>query len=524
MYNQFQFLKPSYFLIWVTVGLCSTQVVAEPIPASNRSLSQLTNVSQLRDVSPGDWAYQALQTLVERYGCIVGYPNQTFGGQQAFSRYEFAAGLNACLNSIERLIEQNTAIAQEDLDTLKRLNEEFAKELNTLGTRVDNLAERVTFLEDHQFSTTTKFFGEAIATVSQVFGEERADDGTENDTQATLNYRSRLVFDTSFSGEDRLRVRLQAANYEFARAGSNLTDFNFSAASDNDVLLNKLQYLFPVGDNATVWFSPVNITLDDLADPLAPFTNSFTTGSISFFGAIAPIYLLSDNSGPGFGASYNFTDALNLSAYYSAGNGNSPNPGEGLFNGQYVTGAQLNYSPTPETGIGLAYLHSYFPQNFTEDFSVLGFTGTANSDAPFGDNATATDNLALLWTWRINQKIGLEGWGMYTKAYGEGGERNGDTADIWNWKVSLAFPDLFKENNLGVITVGSPPTAYNIENQNNLANVPVETEDTPWLVELFYVHKLNDNISITPGAFVIINPENERDPLWVGTIRTSFEF
>jgi hypothetical protein len=103
MYNQFQFLKPSYFLIWITVGLCSTQVVAEPIPASDRSLNQLTNVSQLRDVSPGDWAYQALQTLVERYGCIVGYPNQTFGGQQALSRYEFAAGLNACLNSKEAI-------------------------------------------------------------------------------------------------------------------------------------------------------------------------------------------------------------------------------------------------------------------------------------------------------------------------------------------------------------------------------------------------------------------------------------
>ncbi|HAG83425.1 MAG TPA: hypothetical protein DCL61_20330, partial [Cyanobacteria bacterium UBA12227] len=31
------------------------------------SLDQVTNIGQLRDVSPGDWAYEALRGLVERY-------------------------------------------------------------------------------------------------------------------------------------------------------------------------------------------------------------------------------------------------------------------------------------------------------------------------------------------------------------------------------------------------------------------------------------------------------------------------
>ena len=60
---------------------------------------QVTNVNQLRDVYPTDWAYEALRSLVDRYGCIVGYPNQTYRGNRALSRYEFAAGLNACLES-----------------------------------------------------------------------------------------------------------------------------------------------------------------------------------------------------------------------------------------------------------------------------------------------------------------------------------------------------------------------------------------------------------------------------------------
>ncbi|MGB5635894.1 MAG: iron uptake porin, partial [Waterburya sp.] len=70
----------------------------------DNSIWQVTNVNQLRDVSPTDWAYEALRSLVDRYGCIAGFPNQTYRGNQSLSRYEFAAGLNSCLNQIERLI------------------------------------------------------------------------------------------------------------------------------------------------------------------------------------------------------------------------------------------------------------------------------------------------------------------------------------------------------------------------------------------------------------------------------------
>lgn len=73
-------------------------------PSADDSMGQITNVTQLSDVSPGDWAYEALRSLVERYGCIAGYPDGTFRGNPAMTRYEFAAGLNACLQQVERLI------------------------------------------------------------------------------------------------------------------------------------------------------------------------------------------------------------------------------------------------------------------------------------------------------------------------------------------------------------------------------------------------------------------------------------
>ena len=72
---------------------------------------------------PTDWAFQALQSLVERYGCIVGYPDKTYRGNRALTRYEFAAGLNACMDRINELIAAGTAdrVKKEDLVALQKL-------------------------------------------------------------------------------------------------------------------------------------------------------------------------------------------------------------------------------------------------------------------------------------------------------------------------------------------------------------------------------------------------------------------
>ena len=155
----------------------------ETLNQDDNERSQITNVQQLRDVSPTDWAYEALRSLVDRYSdarslapdgvlkdtpsdnaggshrCISGFPNQTYRGNQPLSRYEFAAGLNSCLNQIERLIASTGSVSQSDLDTVQRLSQEFEAELATIGGRVDSLESQVAVLEDNQFSTTTKFSG-----------------------------------------------------------------------------------------------------------------------------------------------------------------------------------------------------------------------------------------------------------------------------------------------------------------------------------------------------------------------------
>nr|WP_261789790.1 iron uptake porin [Synechococcus elongatus] len=168
---------------------------------------QITSVNELSDIRPTDWAYQALQSLVERYGCIVGYPDRTFRGSRPLSRYEFAAGLNACL---EKVIE--FAASKEDLDTLKRLTEEFQTELATLRGRVDALEARTTELEANQFSTTTKLRGNVIFGLDALANSN----GNEVNSNDAVSFGNKvdLDLDTSFTGSDLLKTRLRARNIE----------------------------------------------------------------------------------------------------------------------------------------------------------------------------------------------------------------------------------------------------------------------------------------------------------------------
>ena len=91
------------------------------------------------------------------------------------TRYEFAAGLNACLDQITKQISGSTGnlVSREDLASLQKLQEEFAAELATLRGRVDALEARTAELEANQFSTTTKLNGFAWFNVTGAFAGDR---------------------------------------------------------------------------------------------------------------------------------------------------------------------------------------------------------------------------------------------------------------------------------------------------------------------------------------------------------------
>jgi len=97
------------------------------------AMAQVTSVSQLSDVQPTDWSYQAVSNLVSRYGCVAGFPNGIFQPGQPATRAQLAALTSACL---DRISEYQTAA---DAALAAALRAQFAKEIGATNARVGAL-------------------------------------------------------------------------------------------------------------------------------------------------------------------------------------------------------------------------------------------------------------------------------------------------------------------------------------------------------------------------------------------------
>lgn len=495
------------------------------------ALEQVTSVSQLSDVQPTDWAFQALQSLVERYGCIAGYPDGTYKGNRAMTRYEFAAGLNACLERVNELIAASVAnlVTREDLAVLQRLQEEFAAELATLRGRVYALEARTAELEANQFSTTTKLRGEVIFWLGDAAGDRATENVIGNfapedsdPTEAYFGYRARLNFDTSFTGQDLLRTRLEArsipnlANYDITNTLMSRTAID---GQNNGIVLDDLYYRFPINNGkGQVYVGANGLDLDDIYDYVTPFGGS-GDGALSRFGRYNPTTFRGPE-GTGVALKYAFSDKFKLNLGYLASQAEFADQGRGLFNGGYSTGLQLLFNPSPKIGVSLEYNHRYFSSDDMTSTSSLisGGTGSWGANRPFGDNSTTTENLGFQANWRLSKNFELGGWFGSTWADQKQGGDN--SATILNWAVTLAFPDVFKEGGLGGLIVGMPPqvTDHDIS--------ALEDQDTSIHIEGFYRYPINDYISITPGFYVVTDPDHNSDnsTIVVGTLRTQFRF
>ncbi len=527
-------------------------------------LGQVTSVSQFSDVQPTDWAFQALQSLVERYGCIAGYPNGTYRGNRAMTRYEFAAGLNACLDRVNELIATATAdvVKKEDLATLQRLQEEFSAELATLRGRVDALEARTAELEANQFSTTTKLVGEAIFAISDAFGSTRAVDDrtlrnnprltsgqlrnlgantarTNLDNNAIFADRVRLSLNTSFTGKDLLQIRLQAGNvfnnnnnagFGTTSTGTNETRLAFDGFTNNNALtIDKINYAFNLTDAVRI---KVDANTGEYWENINNFNPEFASsgrGAISRYGRFSPIYR-QGQGGAGATVSFNPDGAFTFSVGYLGGGRNNvadnPSLKTGLFDGNYSAIAQVSIKPSKVFNIGATYARTY--QNGTAGVSLFESTGSTLANTPFGANtATSADNFGVEATFSPSSKLILAGWGGYTTAFAQrnaSGVRTGSEADAYYYGATLALKDFGKQGNVLGLIVGQPPKlSYN---EYRLGGRSQRDTNTSYHVEGLYKFQVNNNISVTPAILVIFNPENStrNDAEYVGTLRTTFTF
>jgi hypothetical protein len=457
-------------------------------------------------VQPGDWAFQALQSLVERYGCIAGYPNGTYRGNRALTRYEFAAGLNACLDRVNELIATATAdaVTKQDLATIQKLQEEFSAELATLRGRVDAVEAKTAELEANQFSTTSKLQGQVVAVFSDVLAGNN--DANKN---TTFGARARIEFVSSFTGKDTLFTRIESNNINSPIGAPQEGNLFFAGPNgDNNAYLGTLWYKFPIGEKTQVIAIAEGGAADDVTSTVNIFDGDGAFGALSTFGTRNPIY--GQLGSKGLGVTHQFNNKLGLSLAYLSSNANVPSAGSGLFDGPYGALAQLTVKPSDRITLGLTYINSYKQPLLTgSNAATFDSLGDAFSSNSYGVQASIG----------ISEKFVLGGWAGYTKSDVLTGAK-GDV-DIWNYAVTLGFPDLGKKGNLAGIIVGMEPKVTS----SSVAGLDKD-KDTSYHIEAFYQYKLNDNITITPGVIWLTAPnhnDNNTDVV-IGALRTTFSF
>lgn len=495
-------------------------------------MNQVTNVNQLSDVQPTDWAFQALQSLVERYGCIAGYPNSTFRGNRAMTRYEFAAGLNACLDRVNELIATATAdtVKKEDLATLQKLQEEYAAELVTLRGRVDNLEANAAQLEANQFSTTTKMLGQVIISVnSGAFSGDRII-GPRGETLATGNpnttvlYRAGIDLNTSFTGTDLLKLRLETGSGVISNgrpdgaidnaAGvlepyfGSVTDYSIKPPTVNDIGIGRLYYNFKPTSDLSISVGP-DIRAIDYVDfnsyaylsfldfSTQAFVNNYILfpvdssagaainwkpGNGSF--AVRAVYAAGDPSNPSNNGINRGPSQLSQLLYASSLAPNSQNK-RGLFGDTYQGTVEVEYSPSKAFALRLQYSGGEITSN---RFDVIG----ANAELTLGEK-----------------------FGIFAR-YGYGNYDNTDFGDLKPnyWMAGVAMRDLFTRGSLAGVAVGQPFIVNEIGNS------------TQTNFEAFYNYPFSRNVQVTPTIQLINHASNQESngTIVTGTLRTVFSF
>ncbi|GAP93790.1 possible porin [Leptolyngbya sp. NIES-2104] len=76
-------------------------------------------------------------------GCLSGYPDGTYRGDRPMTRYEFAAGLNACLEQVDQSIRLNREqfTTKSEFDRIIQQQRTLNDELQGLSDRLDTLSK-----------------------------------------------------------------------------------------------------------------------------------------------------------------------------------------------------------------------------------------------------------------------------------------------------------------------------------------------------------------------------------------------
>jgi len=464
---------------------------------------QITSISDFSDVQPTDWAYQALSSLAQRYGCVSGQPN----GNKAMTRFEAAALLNACLENVT-----------EVTDDVRRLMNEFGPEMAVLKGRVDGLEAKVGDFAAGQFSTTTKMSGVATFVLgSNIYDGDAADSGAESkatlarqaDGATTFNYDYKIDLDTSFTGDDLLKTRLRAGNFnDSAWSGSAsvaLAALEVANGTTKDTLqVDRIWYSFPVGDDFTITAGP-KVRQDDM---LAVWPSNYPGDSIlDFFTYAGAPGAYNLTNGGGVGATWGTGD-FDLSVNYvsnNADNAQAHSGGGGVMGEEAGNSTTVQLAYTQENwGGALAWNYAASDDNGT-GLPAGGSTPLANAVQDMG----VTSSWGLSAWWSPDQTGWIPsvstGWGVNRSEDEDDSNATYDSATSQSWYIGLHWEDAFIDGNTFGMAFGQPTFVTDIDYDSSSTGDDADS-DPNYAFEFWYQIQVSDNITVTPALYYLTNP------------------
>ena len=202
--------------------ILASGVVASTLVAP--AMAQVTSVSQLGDVQPTNWAYQAISDLVSRYGCVAGFPDRTFKPGEPASRAEMAALVDACLNRISEFQDAKDAQLAAALK---------AQAAQWAGTQAE--VAKLTAEDNAKKNGVGNYLGLGVA-----LNKQGVDGGgyTADRTIGGGTLQGRYVVTEKLGGDISIRPYLNAAagpNGKIGTAGGALVSYDYSIAQKGGV-------------------------------------------------------------------------------------------------------------------------------------------------------------------------------------------------------------------------------------------------------------------------------------------------
>ncbi|MBE9010314.1 carbohydrate porin [Pseudanabaenaceae cyanobacterium LEGE 13415] len=471
---------------WFLIGLSSLVLIASPAGSQESDpMEQVTSVSELTDVRPTDWAFQAVQSLVERYGVLAGYPDRTFRGNRPLTRNEFAATIATVIGRIEeQLLAGNTGTTiTEDVQTVRRLINAYGGALSQLRSRVNNIESRIATQERQQFSPTTKLNGQVYYVVTN---------GTNSDT--TVISRVRLNLLTSLQGNDRFVTQLEAGNNgedAIARAHNDRQNLLGTTGiladgggldvvgASRDLKIRKLYYAFRPVENLEIAVGS-NLPPSDFID-----RNSFANQSGDNFGSsfFANNPLIVQNEidrfgGAGAAIAWSLPQGFTLRALYAAAD--SSNPAAGLFRDRYQASIEAEYAvPNAPIRVQLQYTNAEI--NGTQ-INAAGLTAEWAIQRRFG-------------VFEVFGRLGIGRYQGFNTLLQQDLDLNPKT-----WTLGVTFQNFLIPGSRAGVAVGQPFITRRLgsETQTNF--------------EAFFGLLLNDRLNVSPSVTIVSNPNNRASP------------